>query len=190
MLNDGVPLLILLLIITISTFFWGDNNNTTTTVCPLPGTTQVSPEPLPEETFTHSHLSWSSTILYHLPPSATIHSILPVQFMYLTIFCTSFVQVLFGLPLGVEPSISYSIHFSCNHCLLFATHAYTIATCFAVVTRLCHLLIPSFSLVFLLEALSFTLTLYIHLTILISACWSATLFSFLTGQVSLLSNIV
>jgi len=28
-------------------------------------------EPLPEETFTHSHLSWSSTILYQLPPSTT-----------------------------------------------------------------------------------------------------------------------
>jgi len=25
--------------------------------------------PVPEETFTHSHLSWSSIILYLLPPS-------------------------------------------------------------------------------------------------------------------------
>jgi len=32
--------------------------------------------PVPEETFTHSHPSWSSDILYQLPPSATIHSIL------------------------------------------------------------------------------------------------------------------
>jgi len=43
-------------------------------------------EPVPEETFTHSHLSWSSTILYLLPPSATIHSIVRVQFTYLTVF--------------------------------------------------------------------------------------------------------
>jgi len=33
-------------------------------------------EPVPEETFTHSHLSWS--------PSNTIHGIHPVQFMCLT----------------------------------------------------------------------------------------------------------
>jgi len=30
----------------------------------------------PEETFTHSHLSWSSIILYLLPPSIVIHGIL------------------------------------------------------------------------------------------------------------------
>jgi len=38
-------------------------------------------EPVPEETFTRSHLSWSSIILYQLPPSTMMHSILPVQFM-------------------------------------------------------------------------------------------------------------
>jgi len=36
-------------------------------------------QPVPEETFTHSHLSWSSTILYQLSPSTTIHSIAHVQ---------------------------------------------------------------------------------------------------------------
>jgi len=47
-------------------------------------------EPVAEETFAHSHLFWSSTILYRLPPSTTIHSILPVQFMCLTVFLTAF----------------------------------------------------------------------------------------------------
>ena len=42
--------------------------------------------------------------------------------------------------------------------------------------------IPSLSLNSLLGTLSFTLTVHIHLTILISARWSATPFSFLTGQ--------
>jgi len=42
-----------------------------------------SSEPIPEETFTHSHLSWSSIFPYLLPPSITIHDILPVQFMRL-----------------------------------------------------------------------------------------------------------
>jgi len=43
-------------------------------------------EPIPEETFTHSHLSWSSVTPYLLPPSITIHGILPVQFTCLTVF--------------------------------------------------------------------------------------------------------
>jgi len=43
-------------------------------------------EPLPEEIFTNSHLSWLSIILYQLPPSTAIHSILSVQFMCLTVF--------------------------------------------------------------------------------------------------------
>jgi len=43
-------------------------------------------EPVPEETFTHSHLSWSSVIPYLLPPSNRIHGIPPVQFTCLTVF--------------------------------------------------------------------------------------------------------
>ena len=53
------------------------------------------------------------------------------------------------------------------HCLLFATHAHTIAICFAVVPRLCHIVLVSRSTPYL--ELSFTLTLHIHLTILVSA---------------------
>jgi len=60
-------------------------------------------------------------------------------------FSTISVQVFFDLPLGLAPSTSYSIHSSPNHCLLFATHAHTITTCFAVVPRLCHLIIVSLS---------------------------------------------
>ena len=36
-------------------------------------------EPVPEETFTHSHLSWLSIVPYLLHPSNTIHGILPIQ---------------------------------------------------------------------------------------------------------------
>ena len=43
-------------------------------------------EPVPEETFTHSHLSWSSIIHYLLPPFIMICGILPVQFTCLTVF--------------------------------------------------------------------------------------------------------
>jgi len=43
-------------------------------------------EPIPKETFIHSHLSWSPIIFYQLLPSTMIHSILPIQFMCLTVF--------------------------------------------------------------------------------------------------------
>ena len=41
--------------------------------------------PVPEETFTHSHPSWSSDILYHRPPFTTIHGILFLQFTSFTV---------------------------------------------------------------------------------------------------------
>jgi len=85
-----------------------NNNNTTTILRPFiwdyPG------EPVEEETLTHP-LSWSSSDLYQFFPSATIHSILPVQIMCLAIFLHNLSHVLIGLPLGLEPSTSYSIHF-------------------------------------------------------------------------------
>jgi len=48
----------------------------------------------PEEKFTHLHLSWTSIVPYLLLPCNTIHGILPVQSMHLTVFfhnvCPSF----------------------------------------------------------------------------------------------------
>jgi len=46
-------------------------------------------EPVPEETFTHSQLLWSSIIPYLLPASFSIRGILLVQFMCLTVFFCS-----------------------------------------------------------------------------------------------------
>jgi len=43
-------------------------------------------EPVPEETFTYSHLSWSSIVAYLLLPSNTIYGILLVQSTCLTVF--------------------------------------------------------------------------------------------------------
>ena len=42
-------------------------------------------EPVPEETFTHLHLSWSSIVPYLLHTSNTIHGILPVHSTHLTL---------------------------------------------------------------------------------------------------------
>jgi len=114
-----------------------------------------------------------------------IHSVLTVQYMCLTVsFHNLSLQVFFGLPLGLATPLHTPYTSSPNHCILFATHAQTIATYFAVVPRLCHLILVSLSLNSLLETLSFTLTSHIHLTILISAHWSTTSFSSVTGQVS------
>jgi len=41
--------------------------------------------PVPEETLTHSHWSWSSDILCHFPPFTTINGILFVHFTCLTV---------------------------------------------------------------------------------------------------------
>ena len=105
-------------------------------------------EPVPEETFTHSHLSWSSVIPYLHPPSITIHGILPVQSMCMTVFfhnlSSSFLWSTSWDPPLHNPYIS-----SPNHCLLFAAHAHTITTCFAVVLRLCHLILVSLSTLYL-----------------------------------------
>ena len=49
----------------------------------------------------------------------------------------------------VMDGTAYSIHFSPNYCLLFAAHAHTIATCFAVVPRLCRLILVSLSALYL-----------------------------------------
>jgi len=106
-------------------------------------------EPVPEETFTDSHLLWTSVMPYLLP--------------HLLRFMAS---------------------------SLFNFHAHTIATCFALVPRLCDLISISLSLNPLLGTLSCSFMPHIHLTILISAHWSAISFSFLMGQVSLPCNIL
>jgi len=62
-------------------------------------------------------------------------------------FSTISLQIFFSLPLGLPlhtPCIS-----SPNHYLLFGTHAHTIATCFAVVQRLYHLILVSLSTLYL-----------------------------------------
>ena len=72
-----------------------------------------------------------------------------------------------GLPLGLEPSTSYSMHFFTQSSSSFAAHAHTNAACSAAISMLCHLHLVSLSS--LLGSLSFNLTPHIHLTILISA---------------------
>jgi len=61
----------------------------------------------------------------------------------LCVVCLSKISLVYLLawhPPLHTPNISSS-----NHCLLFAANAHTIATCFAVVPRLCHLILVSLS---------------------------------------------
>ena len=142
---------------------------TTTTVVLRPFVRDYPGEPVPEETLTHPP-SWSSSNLYQLLPSTTIHSILPVQTACLAVFLHN----LSPCPLW-STSWSGALHlifhtFLHPITLLFTRHAHTIATCFAVVSRLYYLFLVFLSTPYL-QLLSFTLTLHVHLTILISARW-------------------
>jgi len=98
---------------------------------PLSGTTG---ELVSEETFTLSHLSWSSIVLYLLPPSTAIHSIHSVQFTCLTVFLHDLSPSPLG-PLGLASSTSYSIHFFiqslssfCNTCSYHSNNRHTATT--------------------------------------------------------------
>jgi len=115
-----------------------------------------------------------------------IHSIVPVQIMCLAIF---FAQPLFMSSLVYLLVWSIFIHFFTQSVSSFRSTCPYHRSLFCCTINIISS-IPSLSVNSLLGTLSFTLTLLIHLTILISARWSATSFSFLTGQVSLPCNIL
>jgi len=97
-------------------------------------------KPVPEETFTHSHSSWSSIIpicfLWHPPYS--IH-------VFYRLFPQSLSKFSLVYLLAWHPPLHTPYISSPNNYLLFTTHDHTIATCFAVVLRLCHLNLVSLS---------------------------------------------
>jgi len=88
---------------------------TTTTSVLRPFVRDYPGEPVPEETFTHPPF-WSSSNLHQLLPSITIHSVLPVQTMCLTIFLHN---------LSPHPLWSTSSWFGALH-LTFHTKATTL----------------------------------------------------------------
>jgi len=81
-------------------------------------------------------------------------------------FCTTSLHVLFGLPLGLEPSTS--IHFFTQSVSSFHNICLYHHNLFCCSINIISY-VPSLSLNSLLGTLSFALTLYIHLIILISA---------------------
>jgi len=130
-------------------------------------------EPVPEETFTHSHSSWSSIIpicFLHLLRSMASSLFNPCA---LESFSTISRQVFFGLPLGLAPSTSYSIHFFIQSLSSFCSTCPYHRNVFCCST----------------EIMSSNPSLPLN-SLLIYALRSATSFSFLTGQVSLPCNIL
>ena len=137
-----------------------------------------------------SRPSWSSDILHQLPPFTTIHSILCVQFMCLTVLSDN----LSPGPLW-SSSWSWALYFILHAFLhpviiIFSQHMPSAQRSLFCCKTNAMSSVPSLSLNFLLGSLSSSLIPHIHLTVLISACWSATSFSFLTGQVSVPCNIL
>jgi len=75
---------------------------------PLPGTTRVSQYQKKHSPTHHPDHHPNFIIFFHLPRSIA-SSLFKLRAWQS--FCTTSVHVLFGLPLGLEPSTSYSIHF-------------------------------------------------------------------------------
>ena len=63
------------------------------------------------------------------------------------------VQVLFGLPVGLGPCTSYSMHFFTQSSSSFTTNTHTTAACSAVIPMLCHLFLISLSAPYLVICL-------------------------------------
>ena len=121
-----------------------------------------------------SGTAWVNThpptiLIICLLPSTTIYSILPVQTMCLAIFLHN-----------LSPCPVWSTSWSGALHLIFHTFLHPISVFFSQCIPIplqpvcCSISIissmPSLSLISLLGILSFTLTLHVHLTILISAC--------------------
>ena len=132
---------------------------------PLSGTTRVSRYQKKHSPTHHPNHHAIFISFFHLPRS--IASSLFKLHAWQS-FCTTSFHVLFGLPLGLESSTSYSIHFFTQSVSSFRStcpyHRNLFCCSINIISS-----IPSLSLNSLLGTLSFTLTLHIHLTILISA---------------------
>jgi len=141
-------------------------------------------EPVLEKTSTHSHLLCLSVVPYLLLPSIMIHGILPVQFTCLTVFFHNLSPRFFW-----STSWPGTLHFILHTSLHSVASSFR-STCpyhrnlFCCSTEIMSSN-PSLSLNPLLGTLSCSLTPHIRVTILISARWSATSFSYYGDQYTL-----
>ena len=162
------------------------HTHTHTTHTRLSGTTRVGRyQKKHSPTHTHPDRRTSFIIFLHLQRS-TAYSLFSLRAWQSSL--TTSLKVLFGLPLGLGPSTSYSVHFFTESSSSFRKTCQYHSSLFCCAIKAMSS-IRNLSLSSLLGSLSFNLTPHIHLTILISARWSTTTFSFLIGQVSLPCNI-
>jgi len=122
---------------------------------------------VPEETFTHLHLSWSSIFPFLLHPSTTIHGILPVQSTCLTVFFHNVSKFPLVYLLAWHPPLHTPYISSPNQSSFRNTCSYH-RTLFRCSTEIMSSN-PSLSPNPLLGIPSCSFTPHIHLTILISA---------------------
>jgi len=132
----------------------------------------------------HGHQSSLICFLHLLRSMASLFNLRAWQS-----FSTISLQVYFGLSLGLAPSTSYTVHFFTQSLSSFRSTCPYQRNLFCCSPEIMSSN-PSLFLNPLLGTLSCSLTIHVHLTILISAHWSATSFSFLTGHVSLPCNIL
>jgi len=130
----------------------------------LSGTTRVSWYQK-KHSPTHTHRGHQSS--YLLPPSTTIHGILPIQSTCFMSFSTISLQVFFGLPLGLAPPLHTPL-FLHPIVIFFRNTCPYHRNLFCCSTEIVSSN-PSLPLNSLLGTLSCNFTPHIHLTILISA---------------------
>jgi len=159
--------------------------------------------PLKLSGFCPHQTRWASTRrnIHPLTPIVVINHTLSASSIYYSMasslfnlrawqsFSTNSLQVFFGLPLGLAPSTSYSIHFFTQSLSSFRNTCQYYHNLFCCSTGIMSSK-PSLCLTPLLGTLSCSLMPQIHLTILVSAHWSVSSFSFLTGHVLLPCNIL
>jgi len=110
-------------------------HNHFTAIWILSGTTWVS-QYQKKYSSTHTYRGHQSSLICYLHLLRSIPSSLFNLHAWQS-FSTISLQVFFGQPLGRYPPLHTPYISSPNHCLLFTTHAHTIATCFVVVPKLC-----------------------------------------------------
>ena len=94
--------------------------------------------PVPEETFTRSHPSWSTYFLYHLSSFATVHGILFIQLTCLTVLSNN----PFPGPLSSSTwywTLNFILHAFLHPIIIIFSQHMPMYNCSAAISMLCHL---------------------------------------------------
>jgi len=126
-------------------YYYYYNNNHFTALWTLSGTTRVS-RCQKKHSPTHNYHSHQSSLICFLHLSDPWHNPCSIYEPDSISPLSKFSLVYF---LAWHPPLHTPYISSSSHCLRFAAHAYTIATCFAVIQKLYHLILVSLSTFYL-----------------------------------------